>query len=457
MIRLADQPASPNFTATRNACKLCTPLGACLAFAGIEGAVPLLHGSQGCATYIRRYMISHFREPMDIASSNFGEHAAIFGGAENLHAALANVIAGYSPSMIGLATTCLAETIGDDVRLFLRAFAEKQHGRTIPPIVSVSTPSYAGTHAEGYFAALRATVDQLAQGVPWGREGVNIIPGMVSPADLRHLRELVAAFGIQATILPDYADRLDGGIWTDYQRIPDGGTRLGDIRRMGQARATIEMASPAAPADTAGTLLETRHRVANLRIAMPIGVRLSDRLFDGLAELGGGQVPDRYVQQRARLIDAYVDAHKYVAGRRAIVYGEAELVVGLVAMLAEVGIRPVLAATGGNGGRLADAIAQHAPETLDHCRIEPDVDFEQIGELAASLAPDLILGHSKGYGVARQLGVPLVRVGFPIHDRFGGARVQHIGYAGTQQLFDRIVNALLERQQGESEIGFTYQ
>ena len=74
------QPSS----ATRNACKLCAPLGACLAFRGVEGAIPLLHGSQGCATYIRRYMISHFREPMDIASSNFGETAAIFGGRENL-------------------------------------------------------------------------------------------------------------------------------------------------------------------------------------------------------------------------------------------------------------------------------------------------------------------------------------------------------------------------------------
>jgi nitrogenase molybdenum-iron protein NifN len=62
-----------SFASTRNACKLCTPLGACVAFKGIEGCVPLIHGSQGCATYIRRYMISHYREPVDIASSNFSE------------------------------------------------------------------------------------------------------------------------------------------------------------------------------------------------------------------------------------------------------------------------------------------------------------------------------------------------------------------------------------------------
>ena len=79
---LVDDPPQ-GFTATRNACHVCTPLGACLVFRGIEGAIPLLHGSQGCSTYIRRYMIGHFREPMDIASSNFSESAAIYGGGAN--------------------------------------------------------------------------------------------------------------------------------------------------------------------------------------------------------------------------------------------------------------------------------------------------------------------------------------------------------------------------------------
>ncbi len=70
----------PSYTATTNACKLCKPLGASLAFRGIESCVPFLHGSQGCATYMRRYIISHFNEPIDIASSSLGEKQAIYGG-----------------------------------------------------------------------------------------------------------------------------------------------------------------------------------------------------------------------------------------------------------------------------------------------------------------------------------------------------------------------------------------
>ena len=41
-----DEPAYHHAVSTRNACKLCTPLGACLAFRGIEGCLPFLHGSQ---------------------------------------------------------------------------------------------------------------------------------------------------------------------------------------------------------------------------------------------------------------------------------------------------------------------------------------------------------------------------------------------------------------------------
>ena len=72
------------YKVTQNACKFCTPLGACLAFRGVESTIPFLHGSQGCATYIRRYLISHFKEPIDIASSSFDESTAVFGGEENL-------------------------------------------------------------------------------------------------------------------------------------------------------------------------------------------------------------------------------------------------------------------------------------------------------------------------------------------------------------------------------------
>ena len=52
--------------------------------------------------------------------------------------------------------------------------------------------------------------------------------------------------------------------------------------------------------------------------------------------------------------------------------------------------------------------------------------------------------------------MPLVRVGFPIHDRIDGPRLLHLGYRGAQQLFDRIVNALIEAAQDASPVGYSY-
>ena len=86
----------------------------------------------------------------------------------------------------------------------------------------------------------------------------------------------------------------------------------------------------------------------------------------------------------------------------------------------------------------------------------PGADFIDIADAAEDLKPDLIIGHSKGYSVARKIDTPLVRVGFPIHDRVGGGRIHHLGYRGAQELFDRIVNALLEKRQADSGLGYSY-
>jgi nitrogenase molybdenum-iron protein NifN len=190
---------------------------------------------------------------------------------------------------------------------------------------------------------------------------------------------------------------------------------------------------------------------------MPIGIEETDRFFGLLCELSGRGVPEKYAKARGRLVDAYVDGHKYVFGKKAIVYGEEDLVVGMTAMLAEIGIRPVLCASGGTSGHLAEAIREATGDILPE---QPDVhegmDFFEISELAESLAPDLIVGHSKGYPLARKLAIPLIRVGFPIHDRVGGQRILHLGYHGAQQLFDTITNALIEKKQDDSVVGYSY-
>lgn len=454
----------PYPNASTNACKLCTPLGACLAFRGVAGAIPFLHGSQGCATYIRRYLISHFREPMDIAASNFSEASAVFGGGANLRAGLANVLRQYQPSLVGLATTCLSETIGEDVPGHLREF-NVAAGVPTPPIVSVSTASFRGSHMDGYHAAVRALVEQVTADCVLARSPmanpatapIVLFPGMVSPADLRELKRLVAALGLPLTLLPDYSETLDGPSWADYEKLPAGGTPVDAIRALGYARASLECGRVLAGAShTAGTFLAGKHGVALHRLGLPIGLRETDRFLDVLSALSGQQLPAELAAERGRLVDSWVDGHKYVFEKRAIVYGEEDFVVGIASLLAEIGVLPVLCASGGRSRRLAAALHEAVPELDERTVIREGADFADIMAEAATCKPDFLIGSSKGYGLARQLEVPLIRCGFPIHDRIGGQRVLHVGYAGAQALFDRIVNTLLERKQANSPIGYSY-
>lgn len=433
--------------ATTNTCRVCAPLGAVLAFRGLRGCVPLVHGSQGCATYIRRYLISHFREPMDVASTSFTESSTVFGGKSNLATAVVNLRDQYHPDVVGLCTTCLAETIGEDTRGLIRDLAASDP--TLPRLIHVATPSFKGCQHTGFHNTVTAILSQVAQGGERLRQ-INVLAGPVSPADLRHLREVLNAFGLPAILFPDYSDTLDGPSLARYEPIPAGGIGLDELARAGRSTCTIQFGDTLEPGP--GAVLE-QHGVPLKRLGLPIGVRATDAAFTALADAAGVPLPESLSAERGRLVDAYVDGHKYVAQRRVAVVGDPDLAVALAGFAAEIGMIPVLVASGAVTGRMAQALALRG---VAGAEVLEDADHDGIGARIAALKPDLILGPSKSYPTARTQSIPLVRVGFPVHDRIGAGRILHLGYRGTQRLFDEVVNTLLAHQQDESETGYAY-
>jgi nitrogenase molybdenum-iron protein NifN len=157
-----------------------------------------------------------------------------------------------------------------------------------------------------------------------------------------------------------------------------------------------------------------------------------------------------------------------VAGKRACVYGEEDLVAAVAGFLAEIGVEPALCLSGGAAGGLAQAVERavaeagpagagaETPGASWSPRVADDSDFGRMEELIREDPPDILIGHSKGYRFARAAGLPLLRLGFPIHDRIGAQRLMHLGYRGTQELFDRLVNTLLETKQETSPVGYFY-
>jgi nitrogenase molybdenum-iron protein NifN len=408
---------------------------------GIEGCIPLIHGSQGCATYIRRYGISHFREPIDIASSNFVEATAIFGGRDNLFQAIDNVTKQYKPTAIGIASTCLSETIGDDVKRFLHEYKTRPnnnlypHDSTPPIIFYASTPSYRGTHIVGFHEAINAVIESLTvklNSTSCKKNRINLISSFVSASDLRELHEILSSYNFPYTLLPDYSETLDGGAWEDYQRLPEGGTSINAISEMSNARGTIYLGHAFNKNKNGATYLESNFGVPMQAVNLPIGIENTDNFFETLNKMTNKTTPKKWDVERRRLIDAYFDGHKYCSGKRAILYGDFDFVESMQGFLNEIGVETVIAADGA------------------------ETDFATMLENSSNLNPDFVIGNSKGYYIARELNIPLVRCGFPIHDRIGGHRILHLGYRGTLNLFERICNVIMEKNQSEAKNGWTY-
>lgn len=443
---------------TENPCAMCMPMGAAMAVKGIEGSMTILHGSQGCATYIRRHMAGHFHEPVDIASTSLSEEGTVYGGERNLKTGIANVTHLYSPSLIAVSSTCLAETIGEDLRR-MTAEVEREwlseDTLAHPVLVPVTSPGYAGSQEEGWFAALRALVERLAgtSDDPVSAEDppfVNVILPPLNPGDVRGIRRLLDALGVRHVLLPDISETLDAPWRADWERISTEGTTIRDLRRMHLAWCTIELAELVPDRLSPGTWLETRHGVPLVRMGLPVGVGATDHFVEELSVFAGNPIPEWLDRERGRLLDALVDSHKHLAEAHACVSGAPEFCLAVSRLLAESGVHIAAAATGSVCDRFEPVLRDHlervGADPEDAPLLLADTDYRKLLHALSRRKVTLLVGSSDARFLEKRLGVPLLRHGFPVHDRMGGQRVSLIGYDGALQLLDPVANAMLEHR-----------
>jgi len=430
-----------------NPCKMCMPMGAVSALCGIKSSMSILHGSQGCATYIRRHMATHYNEPIDIASSSLTEEGTVFGGEANLLKGLRNMIDLYRPEVIGVCTTCLAETIGEDVNAIVKKFYEQNPGLNVK-IINIASPGYGGTQNEGWFAALRAILEQTEPvKAPNGK--INIVTPQISPADTRWLKSFLAEMGATYILLPDLSDNLDGATEKKYRRLKTGGTPLADIAAMAGAKLTIEFSEFTDEKNSPAEFLKTTHGVPMVRLPLPSGIRGMNNLIETLVYSGGIET-DNIKKERGRYLDAMVDSHKHCAEARAAVFGEPDFVAAMVRLCCENGILPVLAATGSVSAKLREMLAREVTECANfhfdgEIAILDDSDFAEIEKICVEKNANLLIGSSDGRRIARKLDIPLIRCAFPIHDHVGGQRVRILGFEGSLNILDMAANAMIDK------------
>ena len=139
-----------------NPLKSSAPLGAALAYLGISGAVPLLHGSQGCTSFALVLTVRHTKEAIPLQTTAIDEVATVMGGAENLEEALLNLTKRMKPRFIGVATTALVETRGEDIDGDLKLILARRPELKNVRVALAKTPDFAGALEDGWSKAVTA-------------------------------------------------------------------------------------------------------------------------------------------------------------------------------------------------------------------------------------------------------------------------------------------------------------
>jgi nitrogenase molybdenum-iron protein beta chain len=383
------------------------------------------------------------------ATSSFTEGSSVFGGQSNLLEAITNIFHLYDPEVIAIHTTCLSETIGDDMPQIIQK--AKDEGK-IPEgkwVIHANTPSYEGSHVTGFSTMVKNMVDYFGTKANDKTNRVNVIPGWMEPSDYREVKRLCAAVGVPALMFPDTSDVVDSPKTGSFQMYPSGGVKVADLLTMGTSKAAIALGPTASKA--AATQLEQKCDMPAEVLELPIGIRATDRFVEALRKVGG-TVPDWLTAERGRAVDLISDVQQYFYGKRVALWGDPDQLVSLSEFFTDIGMKPVYVVTGTPGKRFEKRMASVLGERVPEAKYKQGqgADMFLMHQWIKNETVDLLVGNTYGKYIARDEDIPLLRHGFPILDRQGHAQFATVGYRGVMRLVERILTLFLDRKDRDS-------
>ncbi|WP_036285694.1 nitrogenase iron-molybdenum cofactor biosynthesis protein NifN [Methylocystis sp. ATCC 49242] len=425
-------------TSSKKACavnplKMSQPIGGALAFMGVSGCMPVLHGSQGCTSFGLVLFVRHFRESIPLQTTAMNEVATVLGGLDNIEQAILNIVKRAKPDVIGICSTGVTEIKGDDVEGYLKLVRKRHPELADLGIVHVSTPDFKDAFQDGFAKTVTRLIQEFVpqHETPQRRapQRVNVLAGChLTPGDIDELRDIIEAFGLQPTFLPDLSGSLDGHIPEDFTPTTLGGVSRADIAAMGTAAWTIAIGEQMREA---AKTLEARADVPFMLFDRLTGLAVNDEFMSFLTRISGRPAPIKFRRQRGQLVDAMLDGHFHFGGKRIAIGAEPDLLHSVSHWLKEM------------GAEVAAAVTTTSSVLLENIPSEEVIigDLEDLEKRAADC--DLIITHSHGRQASDRLGVPLYRMGLPMFDRLGAAHEVSVGYRGTRDLIFALGNIFI--------------
>ncbi len=430
---------------TINPAKTCQPIGAMYAALGIHGCLPHSHGSQGCCSYHRSTLTRHYKEPVMASTSSFTEGASVFGGQANLLQSVETIFSVYDPEVIAVHSTCLSETIGDDLQQITK---KAQDDGKVPEgkyVIFASTPSYVGSHVTGYANMVTGMAEQFAVSTGTRKEQINIVAGWMEPSDMREIKSIAKLMGTKIVLFPDTSDVLDAPQTGKHEFYPKGGVTVEELKSTGDS--TFSLALGCVSAEPAAIALEKKFKVPFETLEIPIGLSATDRFIMALSKAAGVPVPAEITAERGRLVDVMADMEQYFYGKKVALFGDPDQLIPLTEFLLDLNMKPMHIVSGTPGQRFEKRmreILQRAPYA--NFKNGMGADIFLLHQWIKNEPVDLLIGNTYGKYIARDEDIPFIRFGFPILDRIGHSYFPSVGYSGSLRIAEKILGVLQDRQ-----------
>ncbi len=338
----------------------------------------------------------------------------------------------------------MAEVIGDDLSAYIRQAKDKGLVPKDLPVPFAHTPSFVGSYVNGYDNMMKGILSSITTGKKGEPNGkINIIMGFDTyTGDYHEIKRLLSMMGVDFTLLSDASAIFDSPNTGQYKLYP-GGTPLEEAMDSINAAATVALQQYS----TLKTMDYIRKEWSQKALVLPpIGIKNTDRFFEELSRLTGKPLPQEIEDERGRAVDAMVDSHPYVHGKRFALVGDPDQLLGLVSFIMEMGGVPAhIVCTMGDKkfSEEMQSLLDSSPFGSD-AKVYAGKDMWHLRSLMFTDPVDILIGNSYAKFLWRDTGTPLVRMGFPLFDRHHLHRYPVIGYQGAINLLSSIVNTVLD-------------
>ena len=417
-----------------NPIKLSQPMGAMLCFLGIKNCMPLMHGAQGCASFSKVFFTRHFNDPIAVQTTAVNDITAVIdGGDYAISESIKNITKKVKPELVGLFTTGLTETKGDDIKGACTLVADVQQ------MVYVNTPDFEGSIESGFSKSIEAIIQQLVQSsTQIDTNKALIIPNVnLKPIEVEKIKDTISLFGYEVFSLPDLSESLDGHLGLKQGALTSGGISVEDIKKL--ATSSLVFTIGKSVEKCGEKILEKNPNIQLFHFDSLGGLEASDKFFKILCKVKNITQPHpSIVRWRKRLQDALLDTHFVIGSSKVIIALEPDQALSVANTIIEA------------GANIKAIVTTHRNDLLDEIECEHLMvgDFEDVESFLQD--GDLVISNFHAERLAIKHKKALLVRGYPDFEGLGNQLKNDVLYEGSSYLLFELANLINHHKLGVS-------